>query len=157
MKTAIYPGTFDPITLGHLDIIKRALKIFDKLIIAVGTQEDKKPLFETKERVELVKQTTKDLNVEVEEFSGLFADFAKNKDTNIIIRGLRAVSDFEYEFQMAVMNTKLNKDLETVFLMTDKEHFYLSSSIVREMAAKKANIKDLVPENVSEALENKFQ
>lgn len=156
MKSAIYPGTFDPITAGHLDIIKRASKIFDKIIIAVGTQEDKKPLFSVEERIELIKQETASLNIEVEQFNGLLADYAKKKGINIIIRGLRAVSDFEYEFQMAVMNTKLNKDLETVFLMTDKEHFYLSSSLVREMAAKGAPIGDFVPENVAKALKKKF-
>ena len=157
MKTAIYPGTFDPITAGHIDIIKRALKIFDKLIIAVGTQEDKKPLFDIDERIKLIKEATSGMGIEVEGFSSMLADFAKKKDVKVIIRGLRAVSDFEYEFQMAVMNTKLNKDLETVFLMTDKEHFYLSSSLVREMAAKGASVTDLVPENVAKALENKFK
>ena len=105
----------------------------------------------------MIKEATSGMGIEVEGFSSMLADFAKKKDVKVIIRGLRAVSDFEYEFQMAVMNTKLNKDLETVFLMTDKEHFYLSSSLVREMAAKGASVTDLVPENVAKALENKFK
>jgi len=157
LKTAIYPGSFDPITNGHLDVIKRALKIFDRLIIAVGESFDKKPLFSVQERKEMIAQATSRLNVEVDEFSGLLVDYAALKKTDAIIRGLRAVSNFEYEFQMAVMNRKLNQDVETVFFMTDKDYFYLSSSAVKEIAGNNGKIDCLVPDVVKKALEHKFK
>ncbi len=154
MKTIIYPGTFDPITNGHIDIIKRALKIFDKVIIAVVDSSSKKSMFSIEERVEMIKECVQG-NVEVKSFEGLLVDFMKKENVNIILRGLRAVSDFDYEFQMAVMNSKLCKDIETMFLMTDKKYFYLSSSLVKEVASKKGCIKDLVPENVEEKIKEK--
>jgi pantetheine-phosphate adenylyltransferase len=155
MKTAIYPGTFDPITNGHLDIIKRALKIFDKVIVAVGENKSKNPLFSAEERVAVIKEVTKGMNVGVESFDGLLVDFANKKRCNRIIRSLRAVSDFEYEFQMNVINRQLNPELETLYLMTDKEYFYLSSSMVKELAKKNADISGLVPKAVKNRLKEK--
>ena len=156
MKIAVYPGSFDPITNGHLDIIKRALKIFDKVIIAVGENNRKNPLFSTDEKLALIKKTTEALPVEADSFSGLLADYLKKKDCKTIIRSLRAVSDFDYEFQMAVVNRELHEDLETVFLMTGREYFYLNSSLVRELAKKQGNVSSLVPKEVEEALQKKF-
>ena len=157
MKTAIYPGTFDPVTLGHIDIIKRGLKIFDRIIVAVGVNEDKKSLFAPEERIEMIEENVKGMPVEVESFSSLLVDYAKSKGTNIIIKGLRAMSDFESEFQMAITNRKLNKDFETVFLMTDKEYFYLSSSLAKEVARLGGEFKCLVPENVEKKFKGKFK
>ncbi len=152
MSSAIYPGTFDPITNGHIDIINRALKIFDKIIIAIVEDGNKKTRFTIEERKQMIKECLNNPNIEVESFSNLLADYIKTKNTNIIIRGLRAVSDFDYEFQMAVMNSKLNKDMETIFLMTDKKYFYLNSSTVKEIASKGGCIKELVPKIVAEKL-----
>lgn len=152
MKTAIYPGSFDPITMGHIDIIKRALKLFDKVIIAVGEHPEKKCLFDTNKRIEMIKEATKDLNIEVESFSGLVIDFAKEKNATVLIRGLRAVSDFDYEFQFALMNRKLDENIETVFIMTRGMYCYLSSSIVKEVASLGGKLDDLVPENVKKEL-----
>ncbi len=157
MKTVIYPGSFDPITNGHLDIIQRALKLFDTVIIAVLENNTKKTLFSTQERIDLIKACTKKMNVEVETFSGLLADYAKSKNCCIIIRGLRAVSDFDFEFQMNVINNSINKDLETIFLMTSKEYFYLSSSVVKELASKGGDVSEYVPEEVKRALMKKYQ
>lgn len=157
MKFAIYPGTFDPITYGHVDVIKRALKIFDSIIVAVGENKDKNPLFSAKERVEMIREVTKGMNVEVESFGGLLADYAKKKKCNRIIRSLRAVSDFEYEFQMNVLNRQMNPNLETLFLMTDKEYFYLSSSAVKELARKNADVSKLVPVAVEKRLKKKLK
>lgn len=157
MKTAIYPGSFDPITNGHVDIIKRALNLFEKLIIAVGDTSDKKPLFSKQVRIEMIKEATKGLNVEVDSFNGLLIDYAKTKSCKTIIRSLRAVSDFDYEFQMVVLNKKLHPELETVFLMTDKEYFYLNSTAVKEIALNKGNFECLVPKIVSKKLKEKFK
>lgn len=156
MKTVIYPGSFDPITNGHLDIIQRALKLFDTVIIAVLENNTKKTLFSTEERMALVKACTKGLKVEVETFSGLLVEFAKKKNCNTIIRGLRAVSDFDFEFQMNVINNSINKELETIFLMTSKEYFYLSSSVVKELASKSGDVSEYVPEEVNTALAKKY-
>jgi pantetheine-phosphate adenylyltransferase len=157
MKIAVYPGTFDPITNGHLDVIKRALKMFDKLIIAVSAKPSKTLTFSSKERVDMAKNATKGMNIEVVEFDTLLADFMKSKKINFMIRGLRAVSDFDKEFQMAVANKDMGNDLETIFIMTDKKYFYLSSTLVKEVARYNGPLKDLVPKNVEEALKNKFR
>ncbi|RHO63218.1 pantetheine-phosphate adenylyltransferase [Butyricicoccus sp. AM05-1] len=149
MKIAIYPGSFDPVTLGHLDIIRRASVMFDRLIVAVMHNQNKKPVFSAEERVGFLKRTTADLpNVEVESFGGLLADYAKQKNACVIVKGLRAVSDFEYEFQMALANRKLNPELDTVFLMTSAEYMYLSSSIVKDIAVHGGGVADFVPEGI---------
>ncbi|MGB9813465.1 MAG: pantetheine-phosphate adenylyltransferase [Thermovenabulum sp.] len=157
MRIAIYPGSFDPITNGHIDVIERSLKLFDRIIVAVLKNPNKKPLFSVEERVEMIKEATKHINnVEVESFSGLLVDFAKIKNAKIIIKGLRAVSDFEYEFQMALMNKKLDKDIETVFIMTNTRYSFLSSSVVKEVASFGGCVKDLVPPHVEKKLKEKF-
>ncbi|MFO7151662.1 MAG: pantetheine-phosphate adenylyltransferase [Bacillota bacterium] len=157
MSIAIYPGSFDPITNGHLDIIERGSKIFDELIVAVLQNPSKKYLFTMEERIEMIKDAVKHLpNVEVDYFNGLLVDFARKRNAKIVIKGLRAVSDFEYELQMALMNKKLYKDLETVFIMTSTKYSFLSSSIVREVASFGGCVKDLVPPVVEEKLRQKF-
>ncbi len=156
-KVAIYPGTFDPLTNGHLSIIKRALKIFDKLVIAILINPNKTPLFTLEERILMLNEIFKDeVNVEVDSFNGLLIDYAVKKKSNIIVRGIRALSDFEYEFQMALMNRKLNRDIQSVFLMTDYKWFYISSTIVKEAALYGGDIKGLVPAIVCESLKKKF-
>ncbi len=161
MKIAIYPGTFDPITNGHLDIIKRAARLFDKVIVAIGENPNKKPLFNIEERVLLAKEATKTLpypeKVEIEAFHGLLVDFARQKGACVIIRGLRAVSDFEYEMQLALMNRKLSNSIDTIFLMPSLKWIFLSSSIVKEAARLGGNIEDLVPEIVAKKLKEKFK
>lgn len=157
-KVAIYPGTFDPITNGHLSIIRRALEIFDKLIIAILTNPQKKPLFSLDERIYMIKEATKGLgNIEVDSFEGLLVDYAVKKGAKVIIRGLRAMSDFEFEFQMALMNRKLNRSVQSIFLMTDYKWLYISSSIVKEVASFGGDISGLVPEVVCEKLKEKFR
>ena len=144
---AIYPGSFDPITMGHLDIIHRASKLFGKLIVVVMVNPKKQCSFSPSERVELIKQSTKDLDNVIVEFSdGLLANYAKEKNACAIIKGLRALSDFEYEFQMALTNSKLNPDVETLFLTTRAENMYLSSSMVRQIASMGGDISGFVPE-----------
>jgi len=156
LKTAVYPGTFDPITNGHIDIIKRALNIFDKVIIAISVDSAKNPLFTVEERIKMISEAVKDIQgIEIDSFSGLLVDYAKKTNAIAIIRGLRAVSDFEYEFQMALMNRRLNENIETVFLMPNEKFTYLNSSIVREVVSLGGDISDFVPENVKNELKKK--
>ncbi len=157
-KCAICPGSFDPITKGHMDIIKRSSKMFDKLYIAVLTNSSKKSSFTIEERMEMIKKCTNDIsNVEVCTFDGLLAEYAKKIDAIAIVRGLRAVTDFEYEFQMALTNKKINKELETVFLTTNSKYMYLSSSIVKEIAKNGGDISDFVPPAVLGDIENRLK
>ncbi len=146
MKVAICPGSFDPVTCGHVDIITRAAAMFDKVIVVVMVNSNKQPLFTQEERVELLKRATASLpNVEVEAYGGMLAEYARQKQATAIVKGLRAVSDFEYEFQMALTNRKLNSSLETVFLTTNAEYLYLSSSLVKQMASLGGDIREFVP------------
>jgi pantetheine-phosphate adenylyltransferase len=157
-KTAIYPGFFDPITNGHLSIVDRALKIFDKLIIAILKNPQKAPLFTIEERIHMIKQAVKgESHIEVDTFDGLLVDYAVKKRSKVVLRGLRALSDFEYEFQMALMNRKLNRDIQSIFLMTDYKWFYTSSTIIKEAATFGGDISGLVPEVVNKALKEKFK
>lgn len=156
-KIAIYPGTFDPITNGHISILNRALKIFDKLVIAILNNRQKEPLFTLEERLAMIREVLKSLgNVEVDYFDGLLVDYAVKKGTNVVIRGLRALSDFEYEFQLALMNRKLNRDVQSVFLMTDYKWFYTSSTIIKEAAKWGGDISGLVPPLVCKKLKEKY-
>jgi pantetheine-phosphate adenylyltransferase len=149
MKIAVYPGSFDPITNGHLDIIKRASRVFDEVIVAVLVNPDKKGLFDIDERVQLIEKSIGGLsNVKVQSFSGLLINFMKTINAKVIIKGLRAVSDFEYEFQMALMNNKLDPSIETVFMMTNAKYSYLSSSSVKQVAMFGGCIKGLVPNEI---------
>ncbi|WP_305373733.1 pantetheine-phosphate adenylyltransferase [Photobacterium leiognathi] len=153
----IYPGTFDPITNGHLDLIERAAAMFDHVIVGVAFNPSKKPLFDLNERVELAGKITKHLdNVEIVGFSGLLVDFAKEHNANILVRGLRAVSDFEYEFQLANMNRRLMPELETVFLTPAEENSFISSTIVKEVALHKGDVSQFVDPLITEALLKKF-
>ena len=155
MKVAIYPGSFDPITNGHLDIIIRSAKIVDRLIIAVSKNNKKKTLFEINERVEMIKEVIKDeniSNVEVDTFEGLLMAYANKKKASIVIRGLRAVSDFEYEFQMTGMNYKLNPKIETIFLMSLDKYQLISSKLIKEINALKGNVSQFVPKIVENKL-----
>ena len=148
-SVAIYPGSFDPITLGHLDIIQRAATMFDKLIVVVASNVNKNCLFTPEERSELIRKTVKALpNVEVDFYSGLIADYAKEKHAGAIIKGLRAMSDFEYEFQMALTNKKLNPDVETLFLTTSTQYMYFSSSMVKQIGGMHGDISDFVPAEI---------
>ena len=157
MKTAVYPGSFDPVTNGHIDVIERALKLFDKVIVAVGDNPDKKSLFSTKERLEMLRESTKHLkNIEIDSFSGLLLEYVKNKNSRIIIRGLRVVSDFEFEFQRALLNRVADDKIETVFIMTKESYVFLDSSIVKEMAMFKGIVNGLVPKIVEKKLKERF-
>lgn len=156
MDAAIYPGSFDPPTYGHIDIIKRALKIFDKIIIAIGVNPEKNYTFSEKERIEMLKSVTGGLNVEIDTFSGLLVDYAKNQGISVIIRSLREVSDFSYEFQMSVTNKALSEDIETVFLMTDKEYFYLNSTIVKNIAHKGGDLRKFVPSSIAKSIKKHY-
>ena len=158
MTRAIYPGSFDPITSGHLDILERADKLFDEITIAVIENPDKQTLFTAEERVSLIKKCCKHLkHVKFVSFHGLLVDYAKEKKATVLIRGLRAVSDFDYEFQMALTNRKMSPNLETVFLMTDHKYSYLSSSFVRHIAKLGGKIKGLVPAVIEKALKEKVK
>jgi pantetheine-phosphate adenylyltransferase len=157
-KLAIYPGSFDPITNGHLDIVHRALAVFPKLIVATAVNVGKTPTFTVEERKEMMLEALQDTpGVEIDSFSGLLVDYAKYRQANVIVRGLRALSDFENEFQMAHMNRRLSPDLETIFMMTGQEHFYVSSRTVKEVAYFGGDVSGLVPEPVLRALKTKQQ
>ena len=158
MKAAIYPGSFDPVTYGHLDVIKRAADIFDELTVRVLNNTAKTPLFSVDERVKILEEATKDLpNVKVDSFSGLLIDYAKSKDIHVAIRGLRAITDFEYELQIAQTNRKLsNEELDTMFLTTSLEYAYLSSSSVKEIASFKGDISQCVPPFVAKLIYEKY-
>ena len=158
MNKVIYPGTFDPVTYGHIDVIKRATELFDFVAVTVAVNPGKKPLFSTKERVEMLKESLKDFdNVSVDSFNGLVVDHAKAVGATGIIRGLRAVSDFEYEFQMALMNRKLAEDIATIFLMPHEKFTYLNSTIIRNLASLHSDVGDFVPHVVQEQLKLKFK
>ncbi|AUJ26790.1 pantetheine-phosphate adenylyltransferase [Virgibacillus dokdonensis] len=157
-RLAICPGSFDPVTYGHLDIIQRGAKIFDHVIVTVFNNQSKDPLFTVEERIELLKACTSDLpNVTVDSSSSLLMDYAKSKNAQAVIRGLRAVSDFEYEMQITSMNRQLYADIETFFMMTNNQYSFLSSSIVKEVAKYRANVSDMVPNVVEKALARKFK
>lgn len=158
MKTAIYPGSFDPVTLGHIDVVERASKLFDHLVIAVLNNSAKTPLFSAEERVNMLREVTKDIpNVEVKSFGGLTVDFAKECHAGALVRGLRAVTDFEYELQIAQMNRVIAPDIDTVFLTTNLKYAYLSSSIVKEVACYGGDISKFVTPYVEEEVRKKFK
>ncbi|MCK4859778.1 MAG: pantetheine-phosphate adenylyltransferase [Candidatus Omnitrophica bacterium] len=149
----VYPGSFDPLTYGHLDLIKRASKIFDEVVVAVGNNLQKAPLFSLTKRVKLVKEAIKNLgNVSLAQFDGLIIDYVKNKNIKTVIRGLRAISDFEYEFQMALTNRKLDADVETIFMMPDESYSYLSSKLIKEIANLGGDVSQFVPPFVEKEL-----
>ncbi|RKH49833.1 pantetheine-phosphate adenylyltransferase [Corallococcus llansteffanensis] len=156
MPVAIYPGSFDPLTNGHLSLIQRSLKMFDRLIVAIAVNPKKTPLFSQEERIELIRDACKDSRVEVDAFHGLLVDYVHQRKVSVVIRGLRAVSDFEYEFQLANMNRKLAPDIDTVFMMTGEDYFYISSQLVREVASFGGDVEGLVPPNVYAGLRKKF-
>jgi pantetheine-phosphate adenylyltransferase len=157
-RAAIYPGTFDPLTLGHFDVIQRAAQLFEKLIVAVADNAGKKCLFSLEERLQLVRDAVKGFpGVEVAPFSGLLVHYARKSNVSVLVRGLRAFSDFEYEFQMALSNRKLAPDVETMFLMTSEAYSYISSSVVREVAELGGDTTELVPPNVQAALVRKLR
>jgi pantetheine-phosphate adenylyltransferase len=157
MRKVLYPGTFDPITYGHIDIIQRACDLFDGIVVTVAINPTKSPLFTVQERIEFIMESVKEYpQVSVDSFDGLVVDHAKNVGAIGIIRGLRAMSDFEYEFQMALMNRKLAKNINTVFLMPHEKYTYLNSSIIRNLASLNSDVSDFVPGIVQEALKKKF-
>lgn len=156
-KRAVYPGTFDPITYGHLDLIKRAAKIFDVVIVAVAHSEDKKPLFSIRERVRMVKEAMADIQkVKVDDFDCLIVDYIKRVKAHVIIRGVRMISDFEYEFQMALTNRSLNPDIETIFMMPNESYCYLSSKLIKEAASLGGAVENFVPKKIALALKQKL-
>lgn len=158
MRIGIYPGSFDPITLGHLDVIKRSSRLVDLLIIGVLNNSEKHPLFTAEERVEMIKEVTRNIeNIQVESFCGLLAEFARIKKAAVIVRGLRAITDFEYELQMAQINHKIESEVDTIFFTTSVEYSYLSSSVVKEVAFHKGDISSFVPIELVERIEAKYE
>ena len=159
MKTAVYPGTFDPVTNGHIDIIERGLKVFEKLYVVVADNPNKKTIFSPEERVEMLKNALKKHKnkVIIEYTNGSLLSYVKSKKSNVILRGLRAISDFEYEFQRALMNREFSKDIETIFIMTKDDYAFLSSSIIKEIAMFHGSVKGFVPNIVEKKLKEKFQ
>jgi len=158
MRKAVYPGSFDPPTYGHLDIIERASQLFDELIVAVGINPRKKVMLSTKERMALLKELTRDLpSVTVKSFDGMAVNFVKSQDSKVIIRGIRTVSDFEYEFQMALSNQNLARDIETVFIMSSQQYSYFSASIIKEVLALGGDVSGFVPKIVEQAMKGKLK
>jgi pantetheine-phosphate adenylyltransferase len=158
MRRAIYPGSFDPVTNGHLDVIERARKLFDEVIVAVAHNEEKRPMFSLEERLDFLRQTTGKIdNVRVASFEGLLVEFAMREKASAVVRGLRAISDFEFEFQMALMNRKLEAQVETIFLMPKEDYTYLSSRIVKEIARLSGDVSAFVPEMVAKRLREKIK
>jgi pantetheine-phosphate adenylyltransferase len=154
---AVYPGSFDPITNGHLDIIRRGAQLFDRVVVAVARNAEKAPLFDTQERVALTRAAVHGLrNVSVDEFDGLLVSYARRKRATVIVRGLRAVSDFEFEFQLSLMNRKLDPHIETIFLMTRDEYTFISSRLVKEICQLGGDVSDFVPRGVERAMQRKF-
>lgn len=158
MKIAVYPGSFDPITNGHLDIIKRASEIFDHVVVGVLDNLNKKPLFTSEERASMIMKTVYNIdNVSIDIFSGLLVDFMKKKKADVVVKGLRTVADFEYELQMAMLNKALDAKCETMFMMTDTKYSYISSSMVKEVAKLKGDLTGFVPPGIVELIENKYK
>ena len=156
MTLAIYPGTFDPVTYGHIDVMERALRIFGRLVVAVAVSEGKSPLFSVEERLGMLREAAKEIpGVEVDSFDTLLVDYAKRRGAGVIIRGLRALSDFEYEFQMALTNRKIYNEIETIFLMPSEQYSYLSSRMIKEIAALGGDVRDFVSESVAAMLREK--
>ncbi len=157
-RIAIYPGSFDPLTYGHVSIIDRGLHVFDKIIVGIAINVRKTPLFSTQERIDMIRASFPDeTRLEVDTFEGLLVDYARQRNCQVILRGLRAVSDFEYELQMANMNRKLDDTIETMFMMTEESHFYVSSGLVKEVARFGGDVSEQVPDHVEEALVAKFE
>ena len=158
IRTGVYPGSFDPLTNGHLDIIRRASKLFDKLIVGVLHNDAKRAIFSMEERVEMIRKCTRDMdNVEVAMFDGLLVDFVKDNDAAAIVKGLRAVSDYEYELQMAMVNKHIDREVETIFLMADIQNSFLSSSVVKDLAKHGGDITGLVPEEIKQDITVKLR
>ncbi|GAX61866.1 phosphopantetheine adenylyltransferase [Candidatus Scalindua japonica] len=157
MKKAVYPGTFDPVTYGHIDVIKRGSKIFDELIVAVGHNPFKNPIFSVQERMDMLSNNTKEMqNTRIDYFDGMLTDYMKEVETNIILRGVRTVSDFEHEFQRALTNRVLSADMETVFIMTSQEYSFLNSSLIKEVVSLGGDISKFVPSDVEKLLRQNF-
>lgn len=157
MRRAIYPGSFDPITNGHLDVIQRAAKLFDEVVVAVAFNEQKTSLFSVEERVALIRHASATVpNIRIERFDGLLVDFARQQQASAVVRGLRAISDFEFEFQMALMNRKLEPEIETIFMMPAEKYTYISSRIVKEIARLGGDVTAFVPASVAEALQSRL-